>query len=83
MSPDPGPAPDPPDRRWTLVHQGAFVRGRCDACGYVSPARRARATVESDLEAHEVLSQASEELGPASVAVTGSDAASADAHEEA
>ena len=36
----------------TLVHLGNFVRGACDLCGFVGPARRARYTAVSDLAAH-------------------------------
>jgi hypothetical protein len=44
--------------RWTLLEQGRFVVGRCDDCGFATPARRARASAESDLLAHADLCEA-------------------------
>jgi hypothetical protein len=64
MSPEPGPGPARPEPRWTLVQRGAFAHGRCDVCGFASPGRRARSSVESDLATHEVLCQASEQYVP-------------------
>ena len=43
---------------WTLVDRGNFVVGMCDACGYTSPARRARFSAVSDMQAHEILCEA-------------------------
>ncbi len=44
---------------WDLVHRGSFIVGRCTACGFTGPARRASYTVEGDMRAHEVLCGAS------------------------
>ena len=38
---------------------GSFLVGRCAACGYAGPARRAAYTAETDGRAHEVLCGAS------------------------
>ena len=43
------------ERSWSLVERGSFVLGRCEACGFQSPARRARFSAESDIRAHEVV----------------------------
>src|SRR4051812_5884261 len=37
---------------WTIVEQGSFVIGRCDACGFTSAARRARFSAETDMRDH-------------------------------
>lgn len=50
MPPD-APAPAP----WSVVERASFLVGRCDACAWTSPARRARFSVETDMRAHEVL----------------------------
>ncbi|HET8986934.1 MAG TPA: hypothetical protein VFN43_00350 [Humibacillus sp.] len=50
MPPD-APAPAP----WTVAERGSFLLGCCETCGWTSPARRARHSVETDLRAHEVL----------------------------
>lgn len=50
--PDAEPAGDPTPRGWLLEQRGSFVLGRCDGCGYTTSARRARFSVESDMEAH-------------------------------
>ena len=39
--------------------------GRCDRCGFESPARRAIQSVESDMSAHEVLCHSEEVVGGA------------------
>ena len=53
------PAPEP---AWSLVHRGSFVLGSCEACGYRSPARRARYSVEEDMGAHELLCRSARDL---------------------
>src|SRR3954468_14558238 len=44
-----------PAGSWTIVEQGSFLIGRCEGCGFVSAARRARFSAESDMRAHELL----------------------------
>ncbi|GAA1983496.1 hypothetical protein GCM10009817_26140 [Terrabacter lapilli] len=46
------PAGDAAPRGWLLEQRGSFVLGRCDGCGFTTAARRARFSVESDMEAH-------------------------------
>jgi hypothetical protein len=56
---------------WTLIERGSFVFGRCDLCGFHSPGRRARYSVESDMCAHTVLCHSSEVVGDVSDVVRG------------
>jgi hypothetical protein len=51
---------------WTSVERGAFMVGRCDRCGFESPARRASYSVESDMRTHSILCRAEEAVGGAS-----------------
>ncbi|HHU11020.1 MAG TPA: hypothetical protein GXZ60_13555 [Intrasporangiaceae bacterium] len=37
-----------PAPTWTMIDKGSFVLGRCEVCGWTSPARRAYATVERE-----------------------------------
>ena len=60
---------DPPPT-WTIAERGSFVVGTCEACGYTSPARRARFTAESDMLAHEILCDSRESAPTASAAGT-------------
>ncbi|GAA6527357.1 hypothetical protein [Intrasporangium sp. DVR] len=43
---------------WTTLERGAFMFGRCDACGFETPARRASYSLEMDRDAHTVLCHA-------------------------
>ncbi len=64
MAPDSGSTPeDASAPTWTSVERGAFMFGRCDRCGFQSPARRAIHSLESDMRAHEVLCHAEEAVG--------------------
>ena len=66
MAPDSRSTPeDASAHTWTPVERGAFMFGRCDCCGFQSPARRASHSVESDMRAHEVLCHAEHEVGGA------------------
>ena len=66
MAPDSRSTPeDSSAPTWTSVERGAFMFGRCDRCGFESPARRAIQSVESDMSAHEVLCHSVEVVGGA------------------
>ncbi|MDV3223273.1 hypothetical protein [Intrasporangium sp.] len=59
----PGADPEPAEvPSWTATERGAFMFGCCDRCGFQSPGRRARYSVESDMRAHALL------CGPAHLA---------------
>ncbi len=58
MSLHAGPSDDVP---WDVVRNGSFLVGRCGACGFSGPARRADYSVETDMRAHEVLCGSSRE----------------------
>lgn len=53
----------PPEFGWALVERGSFLFGRCDACGYQTPGRRARYSAEADMGAHAVICHASRTVG--------------------
>ena len=64
MAPDSGSTPeDASAHTWTSVERGAFMFGRCDRCGFQSPARRASHSLESDMRAHEILCAAEAVVG--------------------
>ena len=66
MAPDSrSTAEDPSGATWTSVERGAFMFGRCERCGFESPARRANHSLESDMRAHTILCQAEESVGGA------------------
>jgi hypothetical protein len=47
---------------WSVVERASFLVGRCDACAWTSPARRARYSVVTDMRAHEVLCRSAAEV---------------------
>ncbi|ADU49455.1 hypothetical protein Intca_2960 [Intrasporangium calvum DSM 43043] len=73
MAADAERAPDPPlVPSWSPFERGPFMFGRCDLCGFETPARRASYSVEMDMTSHAVLCH-STPPAVADIEVTGSE----------
>ncbi|MDC5697285.1 hypothetical protein OO014_08455 [Intrasporangium calvum] len=55
-----------PAASWTPFERGRFMFGRCDICGFETPARRASYSVGVDMQAHALLCRAEEAADVAS-----------------
>lgn len=48
---------------WMVEQRGSFLIGRCDACGHTTAARRARYSMETDMQRHDAECGDSQEAG--------------------